>query len=33
MEKKLPIGIEDFREIVNEEFYYIDKIYYIPQMF
>lgn len=25
MKKKLPVGIEDFREIRTQEFYYVDK--------
>ena len=29
--KKLPIGIEDFREIRNEGFYYVDKTGVIEQ--
>lgn len=32
MEKKLPIGIEDFREMVKEEFYYIDKTGFIREL-
>ena len=30
--KKLPIGIEDFEEICNEDFYYIDKTGIIAQL-
>ena len=30
--KKLPIGIEDFREIRNEGFYYVDKTRVIEQL-
>ncbi len=27
--KKLPIGIENFKELQKEDFYYIDKTYFI----
>ena len=29
--KKLPIGIEDFEEIRQEDFYYVDKTRFIEQ--
>ena len=30
--KKLPVGIEDFREIINENFYYVDKTAFIADL-
>ena len=32
MKKKLPIGIEDFREIREEGFYYVDKTGLITEL-
>ena len=30
--KKLPVGIEDFREIITEDFYYVDKTAFIADL-
>ena len=30
--KKLPIGIENFKELQTEDFYYIDKTYFIRDL-
>ena len=27
--KRLPIGVEDFKELVDHQYYYIDKIMFI----
>ena len=30
--KKIPVGIEDFKEIINENCYYIDKTKFIANI-
>ena len=30
--KKIPIGVEDFKEIIRDNFYYIDKTQYIEEI-
>lgn len=30
--KKLPIGIYNFSEIITEDYYYVDKSYYVYQL-
>ena len=30
--KRIPIGIENFKEIVTEDFYYVDKTKYIDEL-
>ena len=32
MRKKLPIGIENFKEFFSEDFYYIDKTLFIKEL-
>lgn len=32
IKKRLPIGYEDFKEIVNEDLYYIDKTLFIYEL-
>jgi Predicted AAA-ATPase. len=32
MKKKLPIGYDDFREIVIDDFYYVDKSLFIKEL-
>ena len=31
-EKKLPIGIEDFKEIIEKDCYYVDKTLFIKEL-
>ena len=31
MKKKLPIGIEDFKEIIEKDCYYVDKTLFIKE--
>ena len=32
MQKRLPIGIENFEDMINEDYYYIDKTGLIKQL-
>ena len=32
MKKKLPVGIENFREFFTEDFYYVDKTMFIKEL-
>lgn len=32
MKKKLPIGIEDFKEIIEKDCYYVDKTLFIKEL-
>ena len=32
MRKKLPIGIENFKEFSSEDFYYVDKTLFIKEL-
>ena len=33
MKKKLPIGISNFKEIIEDEYYYFDKTEFIENLF
>ena len=30
--RRLPIGISDYKELIDEGFYYVDKTDYIPKL-
>ena len=30
--KKLPVGVSDFKELVSEEYYYVDKTLFIKEV-